>query len=576
MDNIYFEKISYIDTLFHDVETDLRESIPKKAINKNNYSELKEIKRYLFYAKRSPLELTASFNSFVRWSKFTNQPINFISFIGIIEDLPLIYENIPHFCNKLYDLSEKYSEEKPLYNIIVDTLQSIDFEDNVFLICHNADKIKLRKIILRDVGDNVIVSTWRQLHSHLDDISSGNKYIFAIEPPFMGDDIFADFVDKITFLLNEMTSNYVKDMIKRMEIGFAHHPIYFSKNKIKTPKLLQKVEEHVDRERLDFIEDKVPNPIIEDVNDWFQEELRSPMEKKERIKRNKDMDDPYDPTIIADSNTNVIFAIEENQSSLILFPKHSSLYVISKGKEPVLAHQLIGTYKSKPLQISISKKDISAKVHIAEWLINEQYGPFRRGRYCWDTFYELLIDAIEWIEVLKEERNSLGNDSELAELISDSQTTANDIEYIVNWWSSYEGRITAPDGEKIYIPLIERPKSKNDIEFISDAINDVSLKKSAEKIWEAALEIQAIRNRLLHAFQKIALEKERMKDEGGSKIEEKYLEILNTQELPEFFMGLYANFEVFNAIKIGEIKLKESLPFYKRLDLSNFKDMLSN
>lgn len=476
--------------------------------------------------------------------------------------------------NILYDVSEKYSTSKPIYNNLVYNINKHKDEKNVIIICHNADKIKLKNIISNDFGENVYISTWKNLQNQIDDFERENTLILAVEPPYIGDEIFVDKVEKIKFIMNSGSLNFVKELISEMKIGFSYHPIYFSRSKLKAPVLLLKMEEHLEMERIEFVKKEVSIDLTDDLKSWCKNEIIHPTEIKLHEKKEREIIDTYDRTIVNDENQEVVYAIEKNKKSCMFFPKHTSLHIVGHGKQPLIAKDLIGEYTDNPLKISISKQGISTKVHLADWLINDfDVGEIRREIYVWDSFYELILDSIFWIECLRNEAESLQSDIELAKLISNSQTTARDTDYILNWWTSTEGIIKTPDGDKIFIPSIERPKSRSDINIIADVINDSALKKSADRIWKAVVEVQSIRNRFLNAFQKIAIEREKLKRKAGSKAEEKFIEILNNQNMPDFFMDLFSDFDVFEAVLVDKTILADRFPLFKRIDINEIKSL---
>lgn len=106
------------------------------------------------------------------------------------------------------------------------------------------------------------------------------------------------------------------------------------------------------------------------------------------------------------------------------------------------------------------------------------------------------------------------------------------------------------------------------MEYIADVINDNTLKNSADRIWEATVEIQYIRNKFIEGFHKIAIENENLKQRAGKISEEKILEILQEQDIPEFFKNLYINFEVFYAVEIKKIILNRKITPFKRINLT--------
>ena len=582
MENISYHIIDDVDEIFRPVDAKIEE-LWKKTYREEK-GQLIEIKRYLFRAKKTALSLSTAFNSFVRWSKFTYSPIDIYRFIDRVYSLDFIQEKCPSLPKLIQDVAEKMTNNNPVLHKLIELVNENNSVPHILVITHESDRIKLKSLLNQRVaGNNVIVSSWKRLGSIIYDFTKHDSILLAIEPPTAGDDIYADKVNKIVFLLNNESLDIVKEYIDTMEIGSCCHPVYFVKPEKKGPNILKKMESELLDKKIETrksgpvrkkkeiqqpASDKQKLPEIPDlfidIKDWCRNEILRPSERKYIQSRLDSQNTPNENNIMSEKNQELVLAIEKNRASCILFPKHSMLYVtgISNAVE---AGSLLGNHEQSPLKISISKKGISIKVHLAEWLMNDfDLGMIKRGKYTWDSFSTLLSDSIQWIDHLRNEALTYRDDKELAEKISRSGVFAKDAHHIRNWWRTQEGSIKTYDGSQVEIPIIERPKSKGDLDIIARAINDSELIQNADKIWEAVIQIQAMRNRFIDAFQKINLETEKL-TEKTSLDEKKFLEILESQEIPAFFLQWFAHLDVFYAIELKTIVPTKNLPLFKRI-----------
>ncbi len=240
--------------------------------------------------------------------------------------------------------------------------------------------------------------------------------------------------------------------------------------------------------------------LFDDLKHWCRNEILRPVDIRYIMKKKRGYGDSKEKSeniVMSEINQEIILAIEKDEVSCMLFPPHSKIDVFGK-KNPVEAEALIGEYKL-PIKILESKKGVSIKVHFADWLINDfDIGPIsRRGRtgeiFHWDSFLDLFNDSIYWIETLRNEAQTYENDFWLAKDIAKTGVYAQNPHHIRSWWRAIEGSIQTPEGEILFIPMIEHPKSREDLKKIGRLINDFGFLKQTDRIWEAANEVQLMR-----------------------------------------------------------------------------------
>lgn len=416
MDNIQYESLDEIDEIFHDIDTEIKRNFEK--IPRKYKSDLFEIKRYLFHAKRSPLPLSNSFDSLKRWTNFTKIPIDIYLFISKIEDLPIIQEYLPNLPILIQDAAVKFTNKNPIYNKLQQVCSLLP-KSSVILIVHEADRVKLKNIISDDTNFSfdVSVSTWNKLNTQIKDYYKQRKTIIAIEPPYSGDNIFSNYFENIRFLLNSESLEIIKDLISKMKIGHSHYPIYFSNNEILTPTLLKTMEGNLHLEKSQLVKTYISPDMIDDLKTWCQNEILKPTEKTIIPEQRDDIGDNTDTEELPmiQEKQEAIVAIENKSNTCIVFPLHSALYILGRGDKPIPAEELIGNYPKQPIGISTSKKGISIKVHFADWLVNDiDMGKIKRGIYEWDSFYDVLKDSIQWVEYLRNEAENYEDETELA------------------------------------------------------------------------------------------------------------------------------------------------------------------
>jgi hypothetical protein len=570
MENINYVGIEEADKIFSKVDSYIDKNY--RNIPRRYKSQLREIRRYLYHAKRSPLVLSNSFDSFKRWNKFTNSPKDILSFIGIIDRLDLIKEHLIDLPMLIQDAALEFSKNKPIYTKLIEFLELDEYKSKIIVV-HEYDRVKLKNILSDTINiKNIYVSTWKRIRNLIKDLKKENTVIIAVEPPSYGDNLHSTLVDQIYFLLNPDSLNIVSELISSMKIGHSNYPIYFVDELKNAPNLLIKVEENLEDEKKEVIISEFAPDLVDDYKNWCKQEIFRPSDGDASVSQNRTIIDKKEEINIIDKDKEAIIAYESESDNCMIFPLHSSIYVVGRTDGAVIAEELIGNYEKNPIAISISKKGISIKVHFADWLVNDiDIGQITRGEFKWDSFYDLLKDSVSWTEYLRNEAEGYEEEKDLAGKISNSRTTAKDVDYILNWWQSIEGIISTPDGENIIIPTIEHPKAKTDLEYIADIIQDYSLKKSSERIWEASQEIQSLRNRFLNGFQKIVIDNENIKEKMGTTYQNKIIEILQEQNIPDFFKDLFQDFEIFKAREIKRINLEKSLPSFKKIKVDDTK-----
>jgi len=472
--------IKEIDEIFDSINGIIQEKL-KKASPPDKHL-LYETIRYLSHIKRTPLPLNTTFTGFARWSQFSDGggKTSIYKFIDQLQTKKIDIEII----NKIRQLAQRYKDSHPICNTLVKCLKDLKTEKAIIMV-HKNDVTKLGNTLSTVQNQNdYLITDWSRLERRVSSIQT-KIHLIIIEPPYSGDLLFLDNTKDMT-IIGAPSNNQEVEKALNFILNFKTRP-YFLKPNENAPELLKYIEKKVE-------EKEKMIPELEEIKEqtitmnWAWENIIGGWEE-EQIQREEDKKDTqeYVPT-------ELIRAIGED-NTCIFFPPHSHLAWRDENRSGINSAEELCQQEKHNFIIFLSKKELPIKVLLADWMANEAPPTIRHSArgYTWSSLEELLLDSVEWIEILKEKAEEIGSQP-LAEKLSKLKLTARDPDYIRKWWERYEEPpIYTPSGRKIRAPEIERPQNINDLEKIAVKLQDKNFELNVGRIYYAVLEIQRIR-----------------------------------------------------------------------------------
>ena len=341
---------------------------------------------------------------------------------------------------------------------------------------------------------------------------SGKKHtVISTEQPSLNFNIYSCDIDKVIFSGSKKNLDKIRDIVEKRITERFTRPVAFLREDDDAPTLLREIEEAVHDSEIVDETDMHYSTIIS------AEEilLRSSYEISNAEKTVNSGESPQH-TICIMAGDDAVVAIGRD-GKIVLFPMDATLHFrkgggTSRTEEIRISDDLKRLRGLKDVEISMSRDEIyrPLKVQFAEVMAETGRGlSIETGVFKWDTFFELLYDAVAWILYLLEAKEHLEKldehgidaDDELARKIVGSGTSARDPAYVRMWWKGQEGEAST-DAGPIRIPSVEHPRNVDDMKKIYGVVNEIipsiNLSEvSAIRSYSAAMVIQKVRRSVL-------------------------------------------------------------------------------
>lgn len=508
--------------------TEIDEALSKSLELGADRGHIREVARYISHVRRTALPLNNRFHGFSRWSSFKNDSMNFYGFVGKLQsDDGVLIEKI----RKLGSICE---EEHPSFLKLLKILDKIRTE-NTIIVVHAEDTGKLRNLLIDKIQKELIVVDWARFSRLIRNIN-GRYELIIIDPPYDGDLLCLEKISQITILGDRENNLKVKEIIDTM-IASELSPSFLGPDEA-APQLLIELEEKVRgieiEKRIVMLPDE--GKITTKIN--WEDILKA---KETYSPGGGNAGDRQAPSEV------IVFSNKEGYS--VAFPLHS--HIAWKGTTGSGINTASEIYEKSlsNCTILLSRHEQPLKVRLADWLINEaSNNSHRMGKFVWPSYEDMILDSIEWVEKLKQKASTMGDD-ELAKKIKAAGTTARDEDYIKRWWKVSETPAINTSHGPILIPYVEHPARLKDLIIIAKVIGDEQLEQQSERIYQAALEIQRIRNLVINQARESSVE-----DESSQEIEPE-LEILINEFKKDFLF--------FDVSDIQLIPYTDKMPLYR-------------
>lgn len=341
---------------------------------------------------------------------------------------------------------------------------------------------------------------------------SGKKHtVISTEQPSLNFNIYSCDIDKVIFSGSKKNLDKIRDIVEKRITERFTRPVAFLREGDNAPTLLRKIEEVVrDSEIVDEMDMQYSTIIsAEEIL------LRSSYEPSD-AEKTATSEESSQHTIYIMAGGDAVVAIGRD-GKIVLFPMDATLHFrkgggTSRTEEIRISDDLKKLRGLKDVEISMSRDEIyrPLKVQFAEVMAETGRGlSIETGVFKWDTFFELLYDAVAWILHLleakehleKSDEHDIDADDELARKIVRSGTSARNPAYVRMWWKGYDGEAST-DAGPIRIPSVEHPRNVDDMKKIYGVVNEIipsiNLSEvSAIRSYSAAMVVQKVRRSVL-------------------------------------------------------------------------------
>lgn len=482
--------------------------ILKNCRGKLSENNLKYIKKYLYTLKTTPLTpLLTNKNNCI----FSVDIINASTIISIMREAGCDVDIFRGEIERL-DRNIEGIHTSPLGEAMINkSLEILNSNENskVVNIVRECDYRKW-KILIRNLFENkyrkrIEVMTWRKFFK----TSHYNTNLFIISPilPLNQFNIYYLNVKKLIFVGYENYLNVIKRVWKRKIISPLSHPLIFTQQN--SPRLLYQLLNNIIagnesiQEDMGIINEEIDitsslSTVEREADEYSQSENLLPGDRAYLLKiEGRYMLIPVRRSVlIKDSSGNV-----------------EEIRLTSK-KIQDLKNKLRGKYiMMDPRGLYLSFKKV-----FLEYMF--KYGnnvTFTSSMYSWKGFEELYTMSILWIIFIHMAINKYMEDnhvdfreasSKIARLLSESDITADNPQYIEHWWKPID--TLELNGSQIPIFLVEHPQNVKDVYTIFDVLSkevfhshivelseDFKIsKKTLKESYVAARYIQKMRNQV--------------------------------------------------------------------------------
>ena len=483
----------------------------------------KEVIKYFKDLRKTPLALAGDFTKkevFSRRGKYLD--LTFNSVMGIIERVDEdVYEG-------MQDVWKIFSSNRPdklsylfdeLLKLATNEIEKRDGSIITFVV-HPYDVKGFKKLLLDgELGEyvqsgKIAAGSWSTELTSRCRLArdSGKKHtVISTEQPSLNFNIYSCDIDKVIFSGSKKNLDKIRDIVEKRITERFTRPVAFLRDGDDAPALLREIEEAVhDSEIVD--EDDTQYPTTISAKEIL---LRSSYEISNAEKTVDSGESPQHTIYIMEGDDAVVAIGRDGK--VVLFPMDATLHFrkggeTSRTEEIRISDDLKKLRSLKDVEISMSRDEIyrPLKVQFAEVMAETGRGlSIETGVFKWDTFFELLYDAVAWILYLLEAKEHLEKsdeygidaDEELARKIVGSGTSARDPAYVRMWWKGYEGEAST-DAGPIRIPSVEHPRNVDDMKKIYGVVNEIipsiNLSEvSAIRSYSAAMVVQKVRRSVL-------------------------------------------------------------------------------
>lgn len=539
----------------------------------------KEVIKYFKDLRKTPLVLAGDFTKkevFSRRGEYLD--LTFNSVMGIIERVDEdVYES-------MQDVWKIFSSNRPdklsylfdeLLKLATNEIEKMDSSIITFVV-HLYDVKGFEKLLLDgELGEyvqsgKIAACSWSTELTSRCRLArdSGKKHIvISTEQPSLNFNIYSCDIDKVIFSGSKKNLDKIRDIVEKRITERFTRPVAFLRDGDDAPALLREIEEAVhDSEIVD--EDDTQYPTTISAKEIL---LRSSYEIS-NAEKTATSGESSQHTIYILAGDDAVVAIGRD-GKIVLFPMDATLHFrkvggTSRTEEIRISDDLKKLRSLKDVEISISRDEIyrPLKVQFAEVMAETGRGlPIETGTFKWDTFSELLYDAVAWILYLLEAKEHLEKsdeygidaDEELARKIVGSGTSARDPAYVRMWWKGYEGEAST-DAGPIRIPSVEHPRNVDDMKKIYGVVNEIipsiNLSEvSAIRSYSAAMVVQKIRRSVLKSSP----------EDISPPLKKVYMRLRPIMD------ELWEQSDKFHVQYFDKIKLKKDTPAYRVIDGSD-------
>ncbi|MEA2004507.1 MAG: hypothetical protein U9O53_06170 [archaeon] len=483
----------------------------------------KDVIKYFKDLRKTPLFLAGDFTKkevFSRKGEYLN--LTFNSVMGIIESVDEgVYEG-------MQDVWKVFSSNRPdklsylfdeLLKLATNEIEKMDSSIITFVV-HPYDVKGFKELLLDGELSEYVQSGEIAAGSWSTELTSrcrlardsGKRHtVISTEQPSLNFNIYSCDIDKVIFSGSKKNLDKIGDIVEKRITERFTRPVAFLREGDDAPALLREIEEVVrDSEIVDEDDTQYPTTIS------VEEILLQPLYETSDAEKTATSGESSQHTIYIMAGDDAVVAIGRD-GKIVLFPMDATLHFrkgggTSRTEEIRISDDLKKLRGLKDVEISMSRDEIyrPLKVQFAEVMAETGRGlSIETGVFKWDTFFELLYDAVAWIVYLleakehleKSDERDIDADDELARKIVGSGTSARNPAYVRTWWKGYEGEAST-DAGPIRIPSVEHPRNVDDMKKIYGVVNEIipsiNLSEvSAIRSYSAAMVVQKVRRGVL-------------------------------------------------------------------------------
>jgi len=539
----------------------------------------KDVLKYFKDLRKTPLVLAGDFTKsevFSRKGEYLD--LTFNSVMGIIEKADEdVYDG-------MQDVWKVFSSNRPdklsylfdeLLKLATNEIEKMDSSIITFVV-HPYDIKGFKKLLLDgELGEyvqsgEIAAGSWStELTSRcrLARDSGKRHTVISTEQPSLNFNIYSCDIDKVIFSGSKKNLDKIGDIVEKRITERFTRPVAFLREGDDAPALLREIEEVVrDSEIVDEDDTQYPTTIS------VEEILLQPLYGTSDAEKTATSGESSQHTIYIMAGDDAVVAIGRD-GKIVLFPMDATLHFrkgggTSRTEEIRISDDLKKLRSLKDVEISMSRDEIyrPLKVQFAEVMAETGRGlSIETGAFKWDTFSELLYDAVAWILYLLEAKEHLEKsdeygidaDEELARKIVGSGTSARDPAYVRMWWKGYEGEAST-DAGPIRIPSVEHPRNVGDMKKIYGVVNEIipSINLSevrAIRSYSAAMVVQKVRRSVLKGSP----------EDISPPLKKVYMRLRPIMD------ELWGQSDKFHVQYFDKIKLKKDTPAYRVIDSSD-------
>ena len=567
-----YVSVDEMDDLFDMIDA-LLEQITWQGNNLRKY-----VIKYFKDLRKTPLFLAGDFTKkevFSRKGEYLN--LTFNSVMGIIESVDEdVYEG-------MRDVWKVFSSNRPdklsylfdeLLKLATNEIEKMDSSIITFVV-HPYDVKGFKKLLLDGELSEYVQSGEIAAGSWSTELTSrcrlardsGKRHtVISTEQPSLNFNIYSCDINKVIFSGSKKNLDKIRDIVEKRITERFTRPVAFLREDDDAPTLLREIEEIVrDSEIVDKDDAQYPTTIS------VEEILLQPLYGTSDAEKTVTSGESSQHTIDIMAGDDAVVAIGRD-GKIVLFPMDATLHFrkgggTSKTEEIRISDDLKKLKGLKDVEISMSRDEIyrPLKVQFAEVMAETGRGlSIETGVFKWDTFFELLYDAVAWILYLLEAKEHLEKsdehedaDDELARKIVGSGTSARNPAYVRMWWKGYEGEAST-DAGPIRIPSVEHPRNVDDMKKIYGVVNEIippiNLSEvSAIRSYSAAMVVQKVRRSVLKGSP----------EDISPPLKKVYMRLRPIMD------KLWEQSDKFHVQYFDKIKLKKDTPAYRVIDSSD-------